>query len=88
MPGLSRTSQDSAGGTILGVLAPTVRCNGTPVAVRGDPVAGHGQGVHAEPTMSGCSASVRAHGIGVCRAGDAATCGHPATGSGNVFAGG
>jgi uncharacterized Zn-binding protein involved in type VI secretion len=87
MPGISRVNQDSAGGTITGALAPTVFVNGKPIAVAGAAVAGHGKAPHAGPTMSGCSATVRANGIGVCRAGDAASCGHAATGSGNVNAG-
>jgi hypothetical protein len=37
--------------------------------------------------MEGCSTTVFANNIGVVRAGDAATCGHPATGSDNVFSG-
>lgn len=88
MPGVSRTSQDAAGGTILGVLAPTVYVNGTPVSVVGDPVTPHGVGVHAGPTMATGSSTVFACGKPVCRAGDLASCGHPATGSGDVFAGG
>ncbi len=88
MPGLSRTQQDSAGGTLIGVLAPSVYANGTPVAVLNCAVAGHGPAEHAGPVMAEASASVFAEGIPVCRAGDAASCGHPATGSNNVFAGG
>ncbi len=88
MPGVSRISQDSAGGTIIGILAPRVFVNGTNVAVKGAAVAGHGLGVHAGPVMAGASGTVFANGIGVCRQGDAASCGHLAMGSGNVFAGG
>lgn len=87
MPGVARTGQDTAGGTILGMQAPTVFVNGTPVAVLGDDVAGHGPGVHAGPVMAECSTTVFAHGIGICREGDAASCGDTATGSANVFAG-
>lgn len=87
MPGISRVGQDSAGGTIVGILAPAVYVNGTNIAVLGAAVAGHGPAPHAAPVMAQCSATVFAHGIGICRAGDAASCGHPATGSGNVFAG-
>jgi uncharacterized Zn-binding protein involved in type VI secretion len=35
--------------------------------------------------MVGASNNVFANGIGVCRAGDAASCGHPASGSSDVF---
>lgn len=88
MPGVSRVGQDTAGGTIVGVLAPTVFVNGAPVVVLGADVHPHGPGVHMGPVMAGCSGTVFAHGIGVCRAGDPASCGHAASGSGNVAAGG
>lgn len=88
MPGVSRINQDAAGGLIVGNLAPTVIINGTPVAVIGAAVQGHGPAPHAAPVMAEGSGSVFAHGIPVCRLGDAATCGHTASGSGDVFAGG
>jgi len=87
MPGISRVGVDAAGGTITGNLAPTVFVNGSPIAVKGAAVAGHGLPPHASPTMSGSSSTVYANGIQVCRAGDAATCGDAASGSGNVNAG-
>ena len=87
MPGISRVGVDTAGGTIIGNLAPTVRINGSSVVVTGASVASHGTGPHASPTMSGHSSTVRANGIFICRAGDAATCGHVATGSSTVSAG-
>jgi len=87
MPGIARVGEDSAGGTIVGVLAPTVFVNGCNVAVEGAAVSGHGLPPHSGPVMSGHSATVFACGIPVCRQGDAATCGHAATGSGDTFAG-
>lgn len=87
MPGVSRVGTDSAGGTIIGVLAPTVFVNSVNVAVLGCAVQGHGPGAHAGPVMAQASSTVFAEGIGVCRQGDQASCGHQATGSGNVFAG-
>ena len=87
MTGIARATQDTAGGTITGVLAPTVFVNGKPIAVQGATVAGHGTGLHAAPTMSDASTKVYANGKGVCRAGDKATCGDAATGSSNVNAG-
>lgn len=87
MPGMSRVGTDSAGGTILGGGQSSVYCNGSLVAVIGDSVSGHGPGPHAGPVMVGGSDTVFAGGIGVCRAGDAASCGHTASGSSNVFAG-
>jgi hypothetical protein len=47
MPGISRITQDTAGGTIVGVLAPKVFVNGTPIAVKGAAVSGHGPGCMA-----------------------------------------
>lgn len=87
MPGVSRVNSDTAGGTIIGALAPSVRVNGQPVAVVGAQVAGHGDAPHNNPTMATGSGTVSAGGIAVCRAGDAATCGHAASGSANVRAG-
>ena len=87
MPGISRIGVDIAGGTIIGNLAPTVRVNGSSVAVTGASVASHGIGPHASPTMSGHSSTVRANSIFICRAGDAATCGDTASGSATVRAG-
>lgn len=88
MPGISRVGVDSAAGTILGPGVPSVRVNGSVISVKGDAVAGHAPGPHAGPVMVGSSTTVFAGGIGVVRAGDAASCGDTATGSGNVFAGG
>lgn len=85
--GVARVAQDTAGGVITGVLAPTVFINGKNVAVMGATVAGHGSAPHASPTMQGHSSRVFANGLPICREGDAATCGHSATGSGNVFSG-
>ena len=87
MPGIARVGVDAAGGIITGNLVPTVRVNGAPVALQGAGVAPHGTGIHANATMTGHSATVRAGGRGVCRAGDLATCGHGASGSSNVRAG-
>lgn len=87
MPGISRVGVDAAGGTIVGNLAPTVLVNGSPVAVKGAAVAGHGRSPHSSPVMAGASGSVKANGIPICRSGDAASCGHAASGSPNVFSG-
>lgn len=84
MPGAARQGQDSAGGTIVGGSS-NVIVNNSPVARIGDPVAGHGKGPHAGPVMAAGSGNVLANNIPVSRAGDPATCGHPATGSGDVI---
>ena len=86
MPGVSRQGADTAGGTIAAGSS-NVFVNGSPIARLGDAVAGHGRGSHRSPTMAGSSSTVYANGILICREGDPATCGHPATGSGNVFSG-
>lgn len=87
MPGVSRVGVDAAGGTILGPGVPSVVVNGSPVSVIGDSVAGHGDAPHAAPTMTAGSGTVIAGGIGVVRAGDAASCGDAASGSSDVIAG-
>ena len=86
MPGVTRKSTDSAGGTLIAGSG-NVFVNGQPAVRKGDAVAGHGNSPHNSPVMVGCSSTVFVNGIGVCRAGDEASCGHPASGSGNVFAG-
>ena len=86
MPGIVRATQDTAGGLITGILAPTVFVNGKPVACLGAAVAAHGAGSHANATMVEASSKVYANGIPVCRAGDKASCGDPATGSTTVNA--
>lgn len=88
MPGICRVGVDSTGGTIIGMLQNgTVFANGSPVSVDADPVQGHGVGVHAGPVMIAGSKNVYVNGILVCNEGDQATCGHPASGSSNVFVG-
>ncbi len=87
MPGISRVGQDSAGGVILNGGNGTVFVNGTLAAVRGSVVASHGSPPHSAALIVGASGTVFASGIGVCRQGDSASCGHNATGSGNVSAG-
>lgn len=76
MANVGRVGVDAAGGAVIGNLAPTVRVNGAAVAVVGAAVASHGTNAHANATMVGHSATVRAQGIFICRAGDAASCGH------------
>lgn len=87
MPGAARVGVDKAGDTITGNLAPTVLVNGSPVAVKGAAIAGHGLQPHAAPVMVGASGTVLANGLSICRAGDAASCGHTASGSPNVLVG-
>lgn len=87
MPGVARDAgTDSAGGPII-QGSPNVFTNGDPTVRIGDAVAGHGTGAHAGPTMAAGSGNVFTNNIATSRAGDPATCGHLATGSGDVFAG-
>lgn len=86
MPGVARDAgQDSAGGAIV-KGSPNVFVNNKPVARVGDQVAGHGRSPHSSPVMAKGSPNVLTNEIPTCRAGDPATCGHPATGSSDVFA--
>jgi uncharacterized Zn-binding protein involved in type VI secretion len=92
MPGISRVGMDTAGNTIVSSNFSNVKVNGSAVAHVGSAIANHCSGSncpdqHTAPTMATGSASVRIGGIPVCRAGDSASCGHSATGSGNVRAG-
>ena len=87
MAGASRVGTDTAGGSITGPGDSTVLVNGDPISIIGDSVASHGSGSHASATMTSGSSTVFVGGVGVVRAGDAASCGHTATGSGNVNCG-
>jgi len=87
MPGVARVGIDSAGGMQLQGGNTTVIVNGVPAQVLGGPVAGHGDSPHNSPNMVSASGTVFFQGIGVCRQGDIASCGHSSTGSGNVFVG-
>lgn len=86
MPGIARVGIDTAGGVILGGGNSTVYINGALAAVIGDAIAYHGDFPHNAPVMVGGSNNVFINSIGVCRAGDAASCGHTATGSSDAFA--
>jgi len=86
MPGICRDDTDSAGGKLIASQT-SVFANGKKVVVNGDAVTPHGVGVHAGPTMIAGSNNVSIGGVAVCNAGDLATCGHAASGSGNVNVG-
>ena len=89
MPGISRDNDTAAGDLVPS--QGTVYANGEALIVLGDSVASHAPcpipASHCAATMGQASSTVFVGGIGVCRAGDTATCGHVATGSGNVGAG-
>jgi hypothetical protein len=86
MPGIARNSgTDVAGGAIVQGSS-NVFIEGKPAVRVGDLVGGHGRGPHSAPVMAQGSGNVLVNGIGVGRSGDIATCGHPVSGSGTVFA--
>ena len=85
MPGITRDAgADVAGGAIIQGSG-NVFANNKPVVRKGDAVAGHGKAPHSSPVMAVGSGNVFTNNIATCRAGDPATCGHSASGSGNVF---
>lgn len=86
MPGITRNSgQDVAGGALIEGSG-DVFANDKPVVRIGDAVAGHGSGAHAAPVMAeGNGRNVYANEILICHANNIASCGHPASGSGDVW---
>lgn len=84
--GIGRVSTDTAGGPIVGILAPSVIVNGQPIVVVGAAVAGHGKPPHSGPVMVEGSSDIFAEGIQVCSTGDSASCGHVlVNGSSDIF---
>ena len=84
MAGASRTNDDTAGG-IIRPLQTFVRLNGQPWAVVGSSVDPHDpcwvpDPPHCSAVMAEGAPHVRINGAAACRAGDLASCGHPATG--------
>ena len=86
MPAVARDG-DLCGGAIVATATATA-VNGLAPARIGDAVEPHGDPPHDSATMVEGSATVLVEGVGVCRVGDAASCGHTiTTGSPNVAAG-
>lgn len=87
MPGIQRVGDaNSAGGVASGGIA-SVRVNGRPVIVSGNPVSSHPccgrrgcPPIHCGPTTKGSSSTVKAGGIALVLTGDSDTCGHPRSG--------
>lgn len=71
---------DTAGGTQLNGGQAFFRVEGEEVILLGDPVQGHGPGVHAGPVMAQGTGWFRLNGTPACREGHVASCGHPSTG--------
>jgi len=84
--GICRNSVDTAGGALISSQS-SVKANGSNVIVNGDSVTPHGDSPHNSATMIAGSNNVFVGGIAVCNVGDAATCGHNASGSSNVNVG-
>jgi len=84
MANVSLVGSDVAGGVIVGGGQTAVKTDGAAWAVVGDAVASHGDSPHNAATMAGGSSFVTVNGLAVVRAGDAATCGHTASGSPGV----
>ena len=85
MPDVSLVGVDTAGGTITGQLQSRHFEDGNPWSVIGDSVASHAPcptpASHCAATMAEGSSGHFIDGIAVVRAGDAASCGHAATGA-------
>jgi uncharacterized Zn-binding protein involved in type VI secretion len=87
MAAATLTGVDTAGGGLITAQpgAPEfVAVKGQTWATLGALVAFHGIGLHEAAVIATGSAFVRIAGVPVVRAGDLATCGHAATGSGHV----
>lgn len=87
MPGIATIGIDSAGGIIVSnVNSCKVYVNGSEAALAGAIIAPHDSGPHLTAKMTSSSGSVFINGLGIVRAGDAASCGHIASGSGSISA--
>lgn len=95
MPNAQRVGDANGAGGVAQVGAPTVRVNGRPIIIQGNPVTPHPccgarrcPPVHCSAKTSGGSGTVRATNIQIIRTGDSDTCGHArAGGSGDVRVG-
>ena len=84
MPGIVRKGQDAAGGVLVQGSG-NVFANNKAVVRLGDLIASHGIAPHTSPVMASASNNVFTNNIPTCRRGDIGSCGHPSSGSGNVF---
>lgn len=80
MAGITVVGLDQAGGACAGTRTGWYRVDGAGVTLKGDPVAGHGNGVHAGPVMVEGLDWYKVGGEAIVVAGCAASCGHVATG--------
>ena len=81
MPAVQRDGDaNSAGGVVSGGVA-SVRVNGKPITVNGNPVSAHPKGApHAAASTSGGNGTVRAGGVPIVTTGCSDTCGHARAG--------
>ena len=81
MPAVQRDGDlNDAGGATSGGVA-SVRVNGSPVTVNGNPVSAHPKGApHAAASTSGGNGTVRAGGVPIVTTGCSDTCGHARAG--------
>lgn len=80
MPGVSITTKDKAGGTVLPKQT-WFKIDGAPASIIGCPVVPHGPPPHSPPPKMVQGASwFTIDGIPICRKGHKASCGHPTTG--------
>lgn len=84
--GVTRKGIDAAGGILI-TGSDNVFVNNAQVVRIGDIVAPHGLPPHIVPPMVTGSNNVFTNNIPTCGVGDVAACGHPATGSSDVFVG-
>lgn len=87
MPNAQRVGDANTAGGVAQVGAPSVRVNGRPVIILGNPVTPHPccgrkgcPSVHCSAKTSVGSGTVRATNIRIIRTGDADTCGHARAG--------
>ena len=85
MPGIARDNgEDVAGGADI-TGSNNVFANNKPVVRVGDLIAAHGLPPHNAPVMISGSDTVFTNNKQTCKDGDIASCGHPTSGSGDVF---
>ena len=79
--GVAVKSLDAAGGAQIAGGQGWFQVEGQLVVLLGDPVTPHGPPPHSPlPVMAQASDWMTIDGVPVCRAGNAASCGHPTTG--------
>ena len=83
MPRISLATVDTCGGLIQNSVGIRSTINGNPIAVRGDTVVSHAPcpvvPSHCAAATQEASSGAFINGIPIVRAGDEASCGHPAT---------